>query len=157
MGITGGITGGGPPKPKPPPMPMAAPIPATANAPSIPVAPAATSPIAEVPSGVTTPACSPNSSVTSPVGFEQLIVWIFPFGSTIAVLTSPFPLGGVQHRWLRPSAVGGLLQFSASMEVPAVLLAISIMFVSALVPYAPGFANGTPPTAPAQHVAVPMA
>ena len=107
MGSTGGITGGGPPKPKPPPIPIAAPTPAKANAPSMPVAPTATSPIAEVPSGLTTPACSPKFSVTSPVGFGQLRVSIFPVGSMIAVLTSPFPLGGVQHRWLRPSASVG--------------------------------------------------
>ena len=113
MGSCCGITGGGPPKPQSSSYPNRAAKPATANVPSTPAAPAATSRIAEVPSGVTTPASSPKLSVRSPAGVGQLRVSIVPFGSMIAVLTSPFPLGGAQHRWLRPSAVGGLLRFSA--------------------------------------------
>jgi hypothetical protein len=68
----------------------------------------------------------------------------------IAVLTSPFPLGGAPHRWLRPSAVGGLLQFSAWTGLPAT----RVMLVSELLPYTLGFANVALPTAAAEHVPV---
>lgn len=150
MGSCCGITGGGPPKPQSSSYPNRAAKPATANVPSTPAAPAATSRIAEVPSGVTTPASSPKLSVRSPAGVGQLRVSIVPFGSMIAVLTSPFPLGGAQHRWLRPSAVGGLLRFSAWTGLPAT----SVMLVSELLPYTLGFANVALPTAAAEHVAV---